>query len=1137
MSPPRRRRSRSTSDIAAATFECRLDLDPAGFTPCASGVTYTGLALGEHLLEVRAKMASGNVDQEPAEYEWLVGDDTPPTATILTGPPQAPATTTDTTVTFTFTGDANGGSPLTFECSLSGPVSVAAAGLRRRHRVDQPDAAAAGAYTFELIPVTPHLLVDAEPETWEFVVVDETDPRDDDRRRPERRTGRRTLVSGPLAAFVFASNEADSTFECSFDATTWDDAAAPPRSTARCHPARRRCPSGPSTRRATSTRRRRRTRGPCSARRRRRSSPPVPPATTTEQTATFAFTSDQTGVTFECSLDGAVFVDCTSPVTYTDLAPDSHTFEVQATNGVGLTDATAALHEWTVVLPPDTTPPVAQVVTGPPATTTATQAVFTFSANEPAVTYECAVDGGDFGSCANPFVINDVQPGAHTLAVRATDAAGNIGPASPLWTWTVDGPADTTITSGPLDDTRDTTATFEFTRQRGRRDVPVLARRRRLRHVHVTADACTGLAPDSHTLLRAVDRQRRQRRAASRPSGAGTSSSPSRRRRRSPASRRRRRSTRRRRSRSSPTSPARRSSARSTSGDDTPCTSPKTYTDLAVGTHVFAVKAIDPAGNDLAGGHVVTWTVEAPDTTPPVSSIDWRARRLDDGHRAPRSRSRRTRPASTFNCSLDTAPFAACTSPVTVSGLALGNHTFRVRARDAAGNFENPGATLRLDGRRTAAGLRRRGDAQRHRRRLARAVGARQQQGRRLDAEGDVEVVQPERPDADPLRRPGVRAAGLRRRSRRRCGCSPTRAVNGRTLRAVRLTGAFNETAVTWGNQPGSTGTPATTPSGTGWRTWNVTSQLQAAYDANQLHGFLIRDATENQGSNEQQFHSREKATERPELVLRFGPAAPPTTTTTTTTTTDDDHDDRRADDHDDGAADDHDDGADDDHDDDDRRRPRRRPTTTTTVPRDDHHDGAADDHDDGAGDDHDDGGSDDHDDGADDDDHDDGADDDHDDGAGDDHDDGAGDDHDDGPATTTTTVPATTTTTVPATTTTTVPATTTTTVPATTTTTVPATTTTTVPPTTTTTVPATTTTTVPATTTTTVAPTTTTTVAPTTTTVPADTVAPQTVIDEAPTSSQSDERDVRVLVERARDTSRVSSTRASGRRARRRCT
>ena len=93
-------------------------------------------------------------------------------------------------------------------------------------------------------------------------------------------------------------------------------------------------------------------------------------------------------MTFECSLNGAPFVDCSSPVTYADLALDSYTFEVQATNGVGLTDPTAALHEWTVALPPDVTPPIAQILTGPSATTTATEATFGFSANEAPVTYD-----------------------------------------------------------------------------------------------------------------------------------------------------------------------------------------------------------------------------------------------------------------------------------------------------------------------------------------------------------------------------------------------------------------------------------------------------------------------------------------------------------------------------------------------------------------------------------------------------------------------------------------------------------------------------------------------------------------------------------------------------------------------------
>jgi len=73
-----------------------------------------------------------------------------------------------------------------------------------------------------------------------------------------------------------------------------------------------------------------------------------PSGTVGSTTATFSFSSDETGSTFQCSLDDATFESCTSPKEYTGLSEGSHTFSVRATDPAGNTDPTPDSTTWTV---------------------------------------------------------------------------------------------------------------------------------------------------------------------------------------------------------------------------------------------------------------------------------------------------------------------------------------------------------------------------------------------------------------------------------------------------------------------------------------------------------------------------------------------------------------------------------------------------------------------------------------------------------------------------------------------------------------------------------------------------------------------------------------------------------------------
>jgi len=194
---------------------------------------------------------------------------------------------------------------------------------------------------------------------------------------------------------------------------------------------------------------------------------PKPPAATLSRSASFVFSSDESGAKFECALDAPgepnyqPFTACTSPMPYTGLQPGSHTFSVRAIDAVGNVDKLPATHSWTIVLLNTV------ISSAPDPNSNSSSARFEFSAVG-GVRYECSLDAPGtsrpFTTCSSPKEYTGLQEGSHTFSVRAIDAAGNVEAEPSTYTWVVDTvpPPDTTISLAPPLNTQSTSATFEF---------------------------------------------------------------------------------------------------------------------------------------------------------------------------------------------------------------------------------------------------------------------------------------------------------------------------------------------------------------------------------------------------------------------------------------------------------------------------------------------------------------------------------------------------------------------------------------------------------------------------------------------------------------------------------------------------
>ncbi len=392
---------------------------------------------------------------------------------------------------------------------------------------------------------------------------------------------------------------------------------------------------------------------------------------TNQTNAIFEFESDDPMATFTCSLNGSSAINCTSPYTYNSLGEDNYSFVVVAEDESGNTGSDT--HNWEI----DLTQPVVSV-SGPEGKINVSTVSYSFSSNEEDSSYECSKELEPWSACTSPKEYSGLAEESHTFHFRTIDPAGNISESSSK-TITIDLTLPvTTIDSGPEGYWASSTVTYEFSA-----DEPSTT------ECNMDSsgwETCTSpqtyveLSEGAHVFeVRAIDEAGNVGLAELRNITVDTvaptvdiTNGPS-----------------------DPSNSAEATfefeSNESVSFecklDDNQwesCTSPKVYSNLPDGSHVFKVQATDQAGN-ISDDPSWSWNIDqtGPNTTiisgPDNPTNETSATFVFESNDS----------NATFKCSLDQGNWIPCTSGSLFSGLAEGLHNFLVKAIDEAGNEDS----------------------------------------------------------------------------------------------------------------------------------------------------------------------------------------------------------------------------------------------------------------------------------------------------------------------------------------------------------------------------------------------------------------------------------------------------------------